>query len=204
MKHSDSIGKLAEALAKAQGEIKNALKDSANPYFKSKYADLAGIWDAARGPLSANGLALIQCPRCTETSVEVETILAHSSGEWISEVLALPAVQQSKEKGERFDAHTIGSAVTYAKRYALAAMVGVATEDDDGNAAADSMKDARRKAMDILLPAARKGRDQFGVAWKAISVAMRRSVTEEDMRTLEATVKVVENGNDSKKEAANA
>jgi hypothetical protein len=103
--------------------MRGAVKDSANPFFKSKYADLASIWDACREPLSKNELAIIQIPQCDG----IETILAHSSGEWIKGFLKISPAKQ--------DAQSIGSALTYARRYALAAMVGIAPEDDDGNAA---------------------------------------------------------------------
>lgn len=129
---SDSIASIAAALAQAQGKISGALKDSTNPFFKSKYADLASIWDACRQQLSEAGIAVMQFPRSTEAGIEVETLMAHSSGEWVSETLALPVA--------KYDAQGIGSAITYARRYALAAFVGVTPEDDDGNAAAESMK----------------------------------------------------------------
>jgi ERF superfamily len=128
---SESIAKLAEALSAAQGEIEGAAKDSENPYFKSRYADLLSVWNACRNQLSKHGLAVVQMPQATEFGIQVETILAHSSGEWISSILALPS--------KNYDAQGLGSAITYARRYALAAMVGIAPEDDDGNAASPSM-----------------------------------------------------------------
>ena len=81
--NSLDIGKLAGALAKAQGSITGALKDSANPFFKSKYADLAACWDACRRPLSENALAVIQTTEIRGEFVTVVTLLAHESGEWI-------------------------------------------------------------------------------------------------------------------------
>lgn len=128
-------GDLMTALAKAQGEIEGAKKDSLNPAFKqpgkpegSKYADLASVWDAIREPMSKNGLAITQWPRVVQGAVEVETILAHGE-QFISDVLWMPCA--------KMDAHGIGSATTYARRYALMAVAGVAPEDDDGNAAID-------------------------------------------------------------------
>lgn len=128
MQKSDSIGELAKALATAQGVIQGAKKDSENPFFKSKYADLASVWDACRPALSANGLAVIQTTEAEDEngSIPVETMLAHSSGEWICGLL--------KVRPMKDDPQAMGSALTYARRYALAAMVGVAPEDDDGNA----------------------------------------------------------------------
>ena len=126
-RRSDSIAALAAALAKAQAAITGATKDSANPYFNSRYADLASVRGACIGPLTANGLCVVQFPRATAGGVEVETLLAHSSGEWVAETLAMPV--------SKWDAQAVGSAITYARRYALAAIAGVAPEDDDGNAA---------------------------------------------------------------------
>ena len=129
MNKSESIAALAAALAKAQGAMKGAVKDSANPFFKSKYADLASVVEAIRAAFSANGLSYIQTVEPSDKDeVRVETILLHASGEWIScGVLSLPV--------SKADAQGYGSALTYARRYSLSAAVGVAPEDDDGNAA---------------------------------------------------------------------
>jgi hypothetical protein len=129
MNKSESISSLAAALAKAQGAMKGAVKDSANPFFKSKYADLASVVEAIRAAFSANGLSYIQTVQPSDRDeVRVETMILHSSGEWIScGVLALPV--------SKVDAQGYGSALTYARRYSLSAAVGVAPEDDDGNAA---------------------------------------------------------------------
>lgn len=124
---SGSIAALAAALAKAQGEMEGAAKANVNPHFKSKYADLASVWDACRAPLSKNGLSILQPVKANGASVTVTTILAHSSGEWIEESLTMTAAQNTPQG--------VGSAITYGRRYGLAAMVGIAPEDDDGNAA---------------------------------------------------------------------
>lgn len=121
------IGKLAGALAKAQGCITGALKDSANPFFKSKYADLAACWDACRKPLSENGLAVIQTPELGGEFVGIATLLVHESGEWIRSRLPM--------KPKDFSPQAVGSTMTYARRYALAAMVGLAQVDDDAESA---------------------------------------------------------------------
>ena len=138
MERSETINALAAALAAAQGKIENASKDSANPYFRSRYADLASIWDAIRGPLSEHGLAVVQPVRVEGSSVTVTTLLAHASGQWISSDLTMTAQRQMKDGGgwEKLDSpQAIGSCITYARRYALAAMAGVAPEDDDGEGA---------------------------------------------------------------------
>lgn len=124
---SPSIGQLAKALAAAQGEITGALKDSKNPFFKSSYADLASCWDACRGPLSKNNLAVIQTTQAADTGVRVITMLAHASGEWVRGTLCMTPTKH--------DPQGIGSCITYARRYALAAIVGLAQIDDDANQA---------------------------------------------------------------------
>lgn len=124
---SDAINELAAALSKAQGEITHATRDSTNPYFNSRYADLASVWEACRGPLSRNGLAIIQSPSFNVGHVTVETTILHSSGQWQSSELTMVPVKS--------DPQGIGSAITYIRRYSLAAVVGVAPDDDDGNAA---------------------------------------------------------------------
>jgi hypothetical protein len=124
---SPEIGELAKALAKAQMKIKGAIKYAENPHFHYRYADLATVWDACREPLSAEGLAVIQTTDGTHDQVVILTTLAHSSGQWIRGRLVLKPVKA--------DPQGIGSCLTYGRRYALAAMVGVAPEDDDGNQA---------------------------------------------------------------------
>ena len=147
MKTSDSIKELATALAKAQAVMAGAKKDSTNPHFRSKYADLASIWEACRDALTSNGIAVVQMTRARpEDVVIVETRLLHSSGEWIEGELLVPVMKA--------DAQGYGSAITYARRYALAAAVGVAPEDDDGNAAA-----AARPTAKQVLPGAMNGAD---------------------------------------------
>ena len=130
MNKSESIKELATALAKAQGEIKGAVKDSSNPFFNSKYADLTSVVEAIRSAFSKNGLSYVQTVEPSEKSeVRVSTTILHASGEWFdSGILALPVAKA--------DAQGYGSALTYARRYSLSAAVGVAPEDDDGNAAA--------------------------------------------------------------------
>lgn len=124
---SETIGKLAEALSKAQGAMSHAHRDKANPYFKSKYADLASCWDACREPLSKNGLSVSQIVHQTEKGMILESMLMHISGEWISGELPIIVAKQ--------DAQSLGSAITYMRRFALCALVGIAPSDDDGESA---------------------------------------------------------------------
>lgn len=129
MEKSESIKELASALAKAQGMITGAKKDSANPFFKTTYADLSSVVESIRTALSENGLSYVQKFHASEKDeVRIETVILHSSGEWLScGILNLPA--------SKHDAQGFGSAATYARRYSLSAAFGVAPEDDDGNAA---------------------------------------------------------------------
>lgn len=129
MKHSESIKEIAGALAKAQAAMGGALKDGNNPHFKSKYASLASVVDAVKAPLAANDIAYFQTPVTSEKDeCGVETMLLHSSGEWIlADPFFIPV--------SKADAQGFGSALTYCRRYSLAAVCGVAPEDDDGNAA---------------------------------------------------------------------
>lgn len=124
---SESIGALAAALSKAQADITGALKDSANPFFKSKYADLASCWDACRKQLAANNLAVIQTTEWNPNGIMLLTTLVHESGQWIRGELPIRAKDDSPQAQ--------GSAITYARRYALAAIVGLAQIDDDAEAA---------------------------------------------------------------------
>jgi hypothetical protein len=132
---SAEIGSLIEALAKARKDFKAIIKSETNPFFKSKYADLAGVIDATKDGLSANGLAVLQPPmfeRATGT-VEIMTLLAHSSGQWIKAILDMPVAKT--------DAQGVGSAITYGRRYSYSAILNVASEsDDDGNGAVSAPK----------------------------------------------------------------
>ena len=141
MNQSEQLNELAAALAKAQGQIEGAKKDSANPFFKSRYADLASVWEACRKPLSDNGLSIIQYPEESENGIAIETMMLHSSGQWVKSRYTMPV--------SKIDAQAVGSAITYGRRYALAAMVGIAPEDDDGNAA---VKAKTESTIDISRP----------------------------------------------------
>lgn len=123
---SPEVNELAKALASAQSEIAGAKMDSENPFFKAKYADLASVWEACRKPLTKNGLSIAQSTQDTEHGVKVITTLMHSSGQWITGEMTLKPEKQTPQ--------TIGSCISYARRYALAAMVGVAQVDDDAEA----------------------------------------------------------------------
>jgi hypothetical protein len=127
MNKSESIANLALALAKAQGELSNPKKNSANPFFKSRYSDLSEVINVSKSVLSEHGLSIVQLASYSDSMAHVETIILHATGEYISETLSMPVVKH--------DAQSIGSVVTYARRYSWAAICGLAQEDDDGNVA---------------------------------------------------------------------
>lgn len=132
MRTSEEINEVAAALAQAQGVLRPAVKDAVNPAYKSKYADLAAVWEACREALPQFGLAVIQDVANLDGDVAVTTRITHKTGQWIElGPLLVPMA--------RPDAHGLGSAISYGKRYALSAALGVvADEDDDGNAASDA------------------------------------------------------------------
>ena len=145
-RHSDSIAKLATALAAAEQEFGPIVKDTKNPYYNSMYADLSTLIDATRKALSKNGLAIMQFPKLTDQTVTVTTMLTHTSGEWIKDELSLPATGLGKDGRVKFDAQSVGSAITYARRYAYQALLNIAAEaDDDGNEAIQRQPAERRE-----------------------------------------------------------
>mgnify|MGYP000694539302 CR=1 FL=1 len=124
---SESIGALAEALAKARAQIENATKDSKNPHFKSTFASLASVINATSSELAKQNLVVVQSPTTIDKEIYLVTTLIHSSGEWVKSYCPLIL--------NKNDMQGLGSALTYARRYALAAIAGITQEDDDGNSA---------------------------------------------------------------------
>ena len=141
MQKSESIKHIAAALNKAQAEMSGAKKGANNPFFKSKYADMNSVVDAVRIPFCNNGLSYSQFPIMQDNKVGVETILMHESGEWMSDILVLPMVKQ--------DPQAAGSAITYAKRYALQSIAGIPSEDDDGNSASNQKTPAKQSQQQV-------------------------------------------------------
>ncbi len=130
----DNIKDLIGALSKAQAEIEGAVKAGENPHFRSRYADLGNVWAACRGPLTQNGLAIHQAVRVNgdmpftdQRTVRLVTRVMHSSGQWLEDDGIPLLLDKQNMQG-------LGSALTYARRYGLMAAVGIAPEDDDGNA----------------------------------------------------------------------
>ncbi len=127
MKSSELINELANALCNAQGQMGGVVKDSSNPFFKSKYADITSVIKAIKQPFSDNGLSYTQFPISNEHGVGVSTRLMHVSGQYLEMEYTLPTVKK--------DPQAYGSAITYARRYALQSIAGIPVADDDAEAA---------------------------------------------------------------------
>ena len=154
MSQSESIANLAKALSIVQGKLTYATKDSANPFFKSKYADLESVWDSCRSLLSENGLSVIQMPgNYFEGRMWLITRLCHASGEWIEQEMSFPVGKPDSQGVVKTDAHSCMAAITYMRRGALAAFIGIVQADDDGNTASnkvvENFKPAVVKAKEI-------------------------------------------------------
>lgn len=166
MQKSEQINELATALAKAQAEIENASKNSSNPHFKSKYADLAEVINTVRPVFSGHGLSISQFPSFADGLASVETVLMHSSGQWMSGTASAGVTKQ--------DAQGVGSAITYLRRYSLAAVAGIAQEDDDANAAVGSRPKQQQQQPQKAQPVKILPTDG---AWEAMSPAEQSFLT---------------------------
>ena len=130
---SEQLAEIHTALSKAQSEMGKGLKDSNNPFYKSKYASLSSVWSAISDALAINGLSITHHTEPSEKGVMINTVLRHKSGQYIeSGFMFFPAA--------KLDPQGFGSALTYARRYQLSALVGVCTDDDDGNAASHKLQ----------------------------------------------------------------
>ena len=159
MLKSENIGQLAKALSLAQGQMQAAKKTSENPFFKSRYADLSQIIDVARKPLADNGLAVTQLIVPELGFAEIQTVLAHESGEWIASGIRL---QPTKP-----DPQGMGSAITYARRYAYAAILGIASEDDDAEYATGRGAKATNASPNKATPEANEA-EKYKSFWGAL------------------------------------
>lgn len=161
---------LASALAAAFGEIESATKSANNPHFKSKYADLTTVIEAIKPALIKHNLFFTQRPEPSDKGVTIETVIGHASGEEMSlGKLFVPA--------NKNDAQGFGSALTYARRYALVTAFGVPVEDDDGNAAAKSQNqkpavidDAQWSELVQMMEAAEANTKAFCTAYNIASL----------------------------------
>jgi len=197
---SETIGKLAEALAKAQSVMRHAVKDAVNPHFKNRYADLAGIIDACRGPLSDNGLSFVQLPQYVDGCVGVRTILMHTSGEFVWSELFLPMAQKTPQGA--------GSALTYARRYSLSAVVGIAQDDDDGADASQRGEPEPARKPPGYLVTLRKQMTRHGLttAWAASALGRDdlhdKPPTQEEARDLMREIEEIERAGKERNDAA--
>jgi len=190
MKTSDSITAIAPALVKAQALIEDAVKDSSNPAFRSKYADLSAVLAVIRKPMADNDLCVLQSPDRSDGGVEVETRILHKSGEWISQSCFIPIT--------KWDAHGTGSGITYGRRYGLMAIFCIGTEDDDGNTAVQSgpaapakkvtpkADDKYVKIMRAGVDAAANGTDALRDWYKALPNDERGRIGADDLNELKA------------------
>ena len=157
MQKSESIVELAKALSVFQGQIVAVKKDALNPFYKKKYATLDTIWEAIRKPLSANGLSVAQTIGLQDGKSILETTLYHSSGEWISGIMLVNPVKD--------DPQSLGSAISYARRYSLSAMLGiVADEDDDAEKATDKQEELEGEQKEIPKMTTKQGSMIFALA----------------------------------------
>lgn len=137
MEKSEQINELAAALAKAQGAFRAVPKTGHNPFFKTDYVTLDSIIATIKSPLSENGIAYTQLISSADDGHTLTTMLVHTSGQWISSAAHITAEQNAKNKMQ-----ALGSQLTYMKRYALAAMLGIASdEDDDGNGSSEQRRE---------------------------------------------------------------
>jgi hypothetical protein len=177
MKMSDTVTAIATALAKAQGEIEDATKTGVNPAFRSKYADLAAVRAVIREPLAVNDLSIVQFPRTVSGGVEVETMILHKSGEYLAETLFMPV--------SKYDAHGVGSGITYARRYGLMSLLCLAADDDDGNAAVERAPAALAPVVKAAIQAgevAARKQGEIGAAnwWTSLNNDLRAAIPAED------------------------
>lgn len=180
MKHSPELSALNNALSIFQGQLKPVKKDSTNPFFHSHYADLTAIWDNIRESLKANGLAVTQVTDVdpNEDKTFLTTMLLHSSGQWLSGEYLLTPVKS--------DPQSMGSALTYARRYALSAILGIVADEDDDAEAATSHKEQRKEAPKATKP--KKGSEEPKISdaqlRKIFATASQMGYKEEEAKAL--------------------
>ncbi len=178
---SETFAEFAAALAAAQAVIEGAEKGAVNPAFKSKYATLASVWEACRKALTDNKIAVVQAPYNGEGGdIGVTTMLIHSSGQWMRARLSV--------KPAKFDAQGAGSVITYLRRYLLSAMVGVAPEDDDGNAAVGRPNDPAPKQVAPVIGQTASSQSASGLSRETAKIARDNIVAEVKAAKTEAAI----------------
>ena len=153
MKSSESINELASALCAAQSQMGGAVKDSANPFFKSSYADLTSVIKAIKQPFADNGLSYTQFPVTDQNGMGVCTRLMHVSGQWLEGQFTLPVVKR--------DPQAASSSLTYARRVSLSSIAGIPTADDDAESAMLRGDDKKKITEDEII-AIKKLLDETG------------------------------------------
>lgn len=171
MIRSEQINELAAALTRAQAAMDTAKRTAENQFFKSSYADLASVWATCREPLTKNGLSVVQTTDSTLEGEFLETLLMHSSGQWVGGRIAIKPVKN--------DPQGVGSAMTYARRYALMAIVGIASEDDDGNEASGKTEETKPESKVVPM---KKVAEKKEPAKKEPAKKEVYAVTEDDLR----------------------
>ena len=168
MNKSESIKHLAVALNKAQAVMSGAKKSAANPFFKSKYANLEEVIACIKEPFESNGLSFMQFPITEDDRAGVETIVMHESGEWISGSFML--------KCSKLDPQGMASAITYARRYGIQSIAGIPSEDDDGNAASQAPKKPAMTPKEAVakLSSAESQKDLVAV-WNSFTIDIKQN-----------------------------
>jgi len=168
MTKSESIKHLAIAMNKAQAVMSGAKKSAANPFFKSKYANLEEVIACIKEPFESNGLSFMQFPITEDDRAGVETIVMHESGEWISGSFML--------KCSKLDPQGMASAITYARRYGIQSIAGIPSEDDDGNAASQAPKKPAMTPKEAVakLSSAESQKDLVAV-WNSFTIDIKQN-----------------------------
>jgi len=175
MRTSESIKHIAPALLAAQKQMTFASKDSKNPHYKTKYAGLPQVIDAIKGPLNDNGITFLQTPSffgIDDNKLVLVTRLQHESGEYIEDTATCPMPKQ--------DPQGLGSAMTYLRRYSLAAICGLYQDDDDGETAKFDAEPYAKKLRDA------QSIDELKEAWIASMAAVNKVNDKDALRILEA------------------
>jgi len=175
MNTSPELNELAAALCLAQAEIAGAHKNAANPFFKSKYSDLASCWSAVREPLTKHDLSVVQSPSADGAKVSVETMVLHASGQWVSGTMTATAKDDSPQ--------AIISIVTYLRRAGLSSFCSIAPVDDDAESAQSHTSpvpvppDGFEHWLDHLTTTADEGQVALKQAWTDSPKPLRAHLT---------------------------
>ena len=178
MNQSESIANLGAALVAAQAEVEHAHKNAQNTHLKNRYADLNAVRDAIVPVFAKHGLAVVQMPGYDDGLVTVETQLIHSSGEWLRGMAAAPAQKQ--------DPQGVGSALTYLRRYSLAALACIGQEDDDGQAASQPKGRAHDPSQGPYTPKQQSGPAMASEAQRTrlFAIAKEAGYTKEGLKRM--------------------